>query len=300
LVVIAILGVLFALLMPAVQSAREAGRRATCLSNQKEVGLGIRHYESTYGKFPPGRIGCDDTGDTTSIAECPPGLPSEKKTAASGFVSILPQLEEQTLYDELGVEAGGLWNRNVDDLGWYYYDRGKYNAVKERIAIFICPSDSSEPISDVYHPVYSATGNYAFVQGTLGPSAGPVEAKYANDGLFLYVGCRRAKQVEDGLSKTFMIGEVVLPDTWESSNTWSYALANADSLRNTENTLNTPPGSGEVLNRQNGAFASQHPGGAIFCYADGRAEFVADDVEPVLYQAVSTIRDDPSIAIVGN
>jgi prepilin-type N-terminal cleavage/methylation domain-containing protein len=222
LIVIAILGVLFALLLPAVQAARESARRAACLSNQKEVGLAVRNYEGTYGHFPPGRIGCDDTGESTPIHNCPPGLPAEKKTAASGFVAILPQLEEQPLYDLLSVESGGLWNRNVDDLGWYY-DKDKYAGVKHRVDVFVCPSDTAQEISDVYHPVLAATGSYALVQGTLGPSAPPGTSKYANDGLFLYVARRKASSVTDGLSKTLMLGEVAMADTWESSNTWSYA-----------------------------------------------------------------------------
>lgn len=295
LTVISILGVVFSLLLPAVQMTREAARRSTCLSQQKEVGLGIGHYEAIHATFPPGRIGCDDAGETTNIPRCPPGLPSERKTAASGFVAVLPQLDEQPLFDELAVESGGLWNRNVDDLGWYY-EKSKHQAVKQRIALFVCPSDTSPPISDVYHPVYAATGSYAMVQGTIGLSASPTASKYANDGLFIYVARRKANRITDGLSKTLMIGEVVLSDTWESSNVWSYALAGADCLRNTDNQLNTPPGAGVAFNRQNGAFASQHPGGAIFCFADGRAEFITDQIELGLYRAMSTIRGGESVA----
>jgi prepilin-type N-terminal cleavage/methylation domain-containing protein/prepilin-type processing-associated H-X9-DG protein len=296
LIVIAILGVLFALLLPAVQAARESARRSACVSHQKEVGLGVCNYEGTVGQFPPGRIGCDDTGETTPIPNCPQGLPAERKTAASGFVAILPQLEEQVLYDQLSVESGGLWNRNVDDLGWYY-NKDKYSAVKQQVEILICPSDTSQAISDVYHPVLAGTGSYAFVQGTLGPSAPHARSKYANDGLFLYVARRKASRVIDGLSKTLMLGEVVLSDTWESSNTWSYALTNADCLRNTENPLNTPPGAGVATNRQNGAFGSQHAGGANFCFADGHIDFVRDDIELAVYRSMSTIRDGESKAV---
>lgn len=299
LIVVAILGVLFALLLPAVQAAREAGRRAACLSNQKEVGLGVHHHENLFGSYPPGRIGCDDTGETIPIPACPPGLPTHKKTAASGFVAILPQIEEQVLYDELSVDEGGLWNRNVDDLGWYY-DKEKYSGIKQRIDILVCPSDTSQAISDVYHPVLAATGSYALVQGTLGPGTPPAASKYANNGMFLYVARRKASRVTDGLSKTLMLGEVVLADTWESSNTWSYALASADCLRSTENPLNTPPGAGVTINRQNGAFASQHPGGANFCFADGHAEFVGDDIELAVYRSMSTIREGESTAMAAH
>jgi prepilin-type N-terminal cleavage/methylation domain-containing protein len=220
LVVLAILGVLVALLLPAIQAARESARRATCNSHQKQVGLAILSFEAAQGVFPAGRIGCDDTGDTMSIPVCPPGLSPEKKTGASGFVEILPQLEQQPLYDRIAVSQGGLWNRNIDDLNWYS-DRGKCRGIKEQLDFFVCPSETSGPISDVYAPVKAATSSYAFVQGSRGPNFPTSVAKFENNGLFLYVIRRQAKQVSDGLSNTAMLGEVVLSDTWESSNTWS-------------------------------------------------------------------------------
>ncbi len=295
LVVIAILGTLVALLLPAVQAARETARRATCSSRQREVGLAILSYESLHGGFPAGRIGCDDTGDSENIAVCPPGLPPEKKTGASGFVEVLPQLEQQPLYDRIAVYKGGLWNRNVNDLKWYG-DVSKCRGIKERLEILVCPSDTSSPMSDVYAPVVAATSSYAFVQGSRGPDVLERIAKFENNGLFLFVIRRRAKQVTDGLSCTLMLGEVVLSDTWESSNTWSYALVNADCLRSTANPLNTRPGTGVIdIDRRNGAFGSQHPGGAIFCYADGHVSFLDENMDIDVYQAVSTISNSEII-----
>lgn len=288
LVVIAVVGLLIALLLPAVQAAREATRRGACSNHLKQIGLAILNYEAAQSHFPTGRVGCDDTGDTMPIRSCPAGLPPEQKTAASGFVTVLPQLEFQRLHDQLSVEIGGLWNRNVDDLGWYS-DLAKCKAIKVSLAIFRCPSDTSDTISDVYSPVKAATGSYAFSQGSLGPRSRPEEVKYSNNGAFLYVEKVRPHQVTDGLSDTYFVGEVVLAHTWESSNTWTYALWHADCLRTTANHLNAPPGSGHVQQRRNGAFGSQHPGGALFAYGDGHVAFVSDAVVPEVYQASSTI-----------
>ena len=288
LVSIGIVGLLVALLLPSVQMAREAARRATCLNRMRNAGLGILEYEVAYKRFPPGRTGCDDTGDTMRHPICRPDLPPAQKSAASGFVEILPFIEQGELYDDLDITHGGLWNRNVEDLGWYR-DPGKCKGIKQHIETYHCPSDRSRAISDVYFPVTAATASYALVQGTLGPDAPAHLAKYDNDGLFVYVVRRRGEQVTDGLTKTFMAGEVVLSDSWESSNTWSYALVNADSLRSTRNRLNTQPGAGFVFERQNGAFGSYHPSGANFSFGDGHVQFVDDAIDTEVYRELSTI-----------
>jgi prepilin-type N-terminal cleavage/methylation domain-containing protein len=289
LVVISILGVLVALLLPAIQAAREAARRSTCINNQKQVGLAVIEYETALRKFPAGRVGCDDLGDTLPIDVCPPGLAPEKKTAASGFVLVLPYLELQPLYEQLNVENGGLWNRNVNDLAWYG-DPGKNKGIKEIIPTMVCPSEDAKPISYVYQPIGAATASYAFSSGTKGPSHTREQVRYENDGLFVFVKSRRVREVFDGLSNTFMLGEVILSDTWESSNTWSYTRAHADSLRTTENSLNTWPGTGvKDLEHRNGAFASFHPQGAVFTFGDGHLQFITDDIELATYRALSTI-----------
>lgn len=291
LVSIAIIGALVALLLPAVQSAREAARRATCTGHQKQVALAILNYEHAQGCLPPGRVGCDDTGDSMPIPECPAGLSPEQKTAASGFISILPELEQQALYDQLSIEVGGLWNRNVDDLGWYS-DMSKCKAIKRRLDVLVCPSDTAQALSSVYDPVIAATGSFAFSHGSLGPYAPLHQVKYQNTGAFRYVRQTKFRQIVDGLSSTFLLGEVVLADTWESSNTWTYALAHADCLRTTANPLNTRPGAGSSYDRQNGAFGSQHLHGANFVFADGHVEFVADGVDVGIYRGWSTIADE--------
>jgi prepilin-type processing-associated H-X9-DG protein len=289
LVVIAILGVLIALLLPAIQAAREAARLTNCISNQKQVGMAITEYELARREYPAGRLGCDDLGDTIAIPMCPPGLPPEKKTAASGFVLILPYLEMQALYDQLDVASGGLWNRNVSDINWYY-NTEKRAGIQHVIPTLVCPSEQSEPISEVYQPIKAATASYALSNGSKGPSSPREEIRYYNNGLFVYVTSRKAKEVTDGFSNTFMLGEVILSDTWESSNTWSYTRSPADSLRSTLDPLNTWPGSGIAdVDRRNGAFGSFHPRGAVFTFADGHVQFVDDDIELETYQALSTI-----------
>jgi hypothetical protein len=80
-----------------------------------------------------------------------------------------------------------------------------------------------------------------------------------------------------------------MADSWESSNTWTYARLNCDSLRTTEMALNTPPGAGSHYELQNGAFSSQHPDCALFAYADGHVDVLRTEIARVAYRALSTI-----------
>ena len=96
LVVIAIIGLLVVLLLPAVQAAREVGRRAACSNNLSQLGKAIGSYESANGHFPPGAYGA---------------------SAYSWIVMILPQLDQQVTYDKLaGLQnKSQLWNKGLQD-----------------------------------------------------------------------------------------------------------------------------------------------------------------------------------------
>lgn len=295
LVVISIIGILTGLLLPAVQAVRASARRTSCLNNMRQVGIAIANYESSFNRIPPGRIGCDDTGDEMPISECPPGLSPEQKNGASGFISILPHLDLKNLSDELAVNDGGLWNRDVDDLGWWSIP-GKRAAVMKHLPIYWCPSEVGSKINAAYYPVKSGSSCYAFCNGTLGPESSEYLVKYRNNGAFGYRTAKAYKDFRDGLSSTFLIGEVTRPDSWESSNVWSYALANADCLRSTSNPLNTLPGKGVVLELRNGAFGSSHRGGSQFVFADGHVDFITESISTDLYQSLSTIAGGETVA----
>ena len=92
LVVIAIIGILVALLLPAIQAAREAANRAQCSNNLKQLGLGLHNYHDTYNVFPPAGV---------SYGWCHEGRPGYAKVLnVSGWVMVLPFLEQQSLYEQ--------------------------------------------------------------------------------------------------------------------------------------------------------------------------------------------------------
>ena len=289
LVVIAIIGILIAMLLPAVQNVRESARRISCQNNLKQIGIAIANYESSFMKYPAGRVGCDDVGEQLMGPQCNADLTTEQKNGASGFVSILPQLEQSNLQNRLAVKDGGLWNRDVNDLDWWRNNAGKRNAILQHLPAYWCPSESGSMTSKVYEPVIAATSTYAFNSGTRGPDHPVHVTSYDNDGVFFYKTQIRHAELRDGHSSTFFVGEVLRPDTWDSSNIWNYAIANGDSLRTTTNPLNTAPGAGIVVALQNGAFGSTHPGGGQFLYGDGHVEFVSEDIDTQIYRSLSTI-----------
>ncbi|MGD0384093.1 MAG: DUF1559 domain-containing protein [Thermoguttaceae bacterium] len=312
LVVIAIIGILIALLLPAIQAAREAARRSQCINNFKQMGLGIDQYENSNKKFPPGRKGCDDISGPTAVSsnwtpptnptlpnytvnncvscENDPEPPAPSRLGISTFVLILPFVELRGLYQNFDLTT--LWLTKI------VLDPNSKNgrAVLTRPPLFVCPSDPSPTTTDIHGDTNDcagtgATGSYAVVGGTLGPPGHPTPIKIDNDGPFIYKKQYMRKDIIDGVSHTFFIGE--LRDGYCK---WTAGQRHT-TIRYTTNPLNTPPGKGLVDDEDdsattgryfNGAFGSRHPGGANFAYGDGHVVFVSDTIATALYQALST------------
>ena len=144
--VITIIGILIALLLPAVQAAREAARRMQCGNNLKQLGLALHDYHSARGSFPP-------AGVSYGWCQTPPTT-DPKVLNASGLLMLLPYLELQPLYDR--------YNRNVCASTAGYYGSVSPNAVGDpvttvtngacnadvegtHLAVFSCPSDNGNP-----------------------------------------------------------------------------------------------------------------------------------------------------------
>ncbi len=295
LVVIAIIGILVALLLPAVQSAREAARRSQCVNNQKNIALALLNYEDSKGELPPGTPYFDKCDGVTT----PPAAINRHRV--SGFVMILPQIEESALYDQYQFDASPyIWMPDNTGNNWHRLP-GREGLVEARPSLFVCPSDDSLPLHEdpdpgpVRNGLKPATGNYAFVAGSNGPPAYvTASVKCRNTGPFLYGYPVELRKISDGLSKTAFLGEVIEAHTRISSNIWSFATRHGDSLRNTGNPLNTLPGTGlripdGATKDMNGAFASRHPGGANFAFGDGHVDFLTDEIDTNSYRAMSTI-----------
>lgn len=301
LVVIAIIGVLVALLLPAVQQAREAARRSQCGNNLKQLGLAFLNFESSQGVFPAGRYGCDNWPN--NICK---GLSDDQRIGASGFVAILPQLEQAALYEQFAQDkfSGGPWKTTKS--GTTAWIPRYLQALENRPQGFVCPSGDSEPCCEVgasdvivgkQHYLTgegdcAATGNYAMSLGTTSPVDNTFgSGKYNNTGAFLYVKKLSAKSFTDGMSHTFFVGEAIETSTLDNSLVWSLGYRYS-TLRTTFNSLNMPPGDGEVSElyeqKLNGAFQSNHSGGAQFAFGDGHVAFISEDISDAVYNAMAT------------
>ena len=328
LVVIAIIGVLVALLLPAVQAARESARRMQCVNNEKQIGLALLNYESARGSFPAGRHGCDGSVNHPGpggglLNGCQSNTPI-KRSAMSGFVKILPYMELPSLYDvlDLSDQDAIIWPSSAgsDEASLTFLDWATpaiQQALATRPAAYVCPSSDSnpEPDTQVYADaeVLPATGDYALCSGHRGPTwqRGYLPVKADNSGIFFYIREIKIREIEDGTSNTLLGGEVLNSHTIDSSNIWSRGERLLDSLRSTDNPVNTPAGP-EIqgiapYHRKRvapdrpyfatAAFGSRHPRGANFLFADGRVEFISEDIDLPTYQAMGTRanqENDPS------
>ncbi len=186
LVVIAIIGVLVSLLLPAVQSAREAARRAQCSNNLKQIGLALANYESAHSVYPMGtQYYRYNPNPATRCGDMPRGH--------TLFTLILPFLEQGNSYDAINFNfpAGG----TATIFGVDYGSAGAVNhtGLITRIESLICPSDGiQEPfISLLTNPEGGESFN-AYSQCSYAGNAG------SRDIFFFWCGCN-----EDGTGSAF-------------------------------------------------------------------------------------------------
>ncbi|MEM9587198.1 MAG: DUF1559 domain-containing protein [Planctomycetota bacterium] len=249
LVVIAIIGVLVGLLLPAVQSAREAARRCSCANNVAQLGLALHNYEFSHEHLPSGVI------DPNS-----PVLTAPQGQHVSFLVSILPHIGQQGLADHFDVSAG------------------TYAAVNERarqtvVASFQCPSSNNAGNLPV--PVTNYAGCHHDVEAPIADD---------NHGLLFLNSEVKYGDIYDGASNTILIGEMI-----PYANSLGWASGTRSSLRNASELVSGNTWSQRVAASPDGppkeivgGFSSYHVGGAHFGLADGSVQFLTESIDPKL------------------
>ncbi len=267
LVVIAIIGVLVALLLPAVQAAREAARRSSCNNNLKQLALAMHNHHDTYGQFPAGG---DHSGDGS-------------REMWGWGAHILPFIEQENLYDQLQVGQRDL--KQTLDVS------GLRPLVQTKLDAFICPSDTGNHLMDGGQMNGGTGRNFRGDAGLPGSFrvgksnyigvCGYWDVDDRNNNGVLHRGSDIAfRDITDGTSQTFMIGE---RNEFCAQGAW---------VGNRNVTGGGPQGADYTMGRvsrplnhaNNGShqcvegFASEHPGGALFAYADGSVHFIPDTI----------------------
>jgi prepilin-type N-terminal cleavage/methylation domain-containing protein/prepilin-type processing-associated H-X9-DG protein len=310
-VALGVIGVLVALLLPAVQAAREAARRTQCLNNLKQLGLAMAAYESQCQTLPP------------LVVFGPPGGGPDPEYSA--LVRILPMLGQAPLFNAV--------NWDVPIAPGHGLPQSDPNATVSatRVATYLCPSDGGNGRAP-------APTNYRLNVGR-GPYWGPTGQLMGNDadGPFFHAQCRRAADFLDGLSHTALVGERdvgdgseaqvtrardLLPaepgaarslavgrpysDVCRASESWAFGQLNhyswsgwtwvphslALTAYNHAMTPNSPVvDCGDANDTMLlGAMTARsfHPGGVHVLMGDGSVRFAADGISPATWSALAT------------
>ncbi len=237
LAVIAIIGTLVGLLLPAVQAAREAARLSACSNNLKQLGLALHNFHDARGALPYGRGGLPETrissGDyvPTLGVTLANGTTYQGPGSWSGFVLLLPFIEQQALASKI-VPTLQPW-RNANAI-WG-------NQPSE----FLCPSD--RPPESLLSSGKEGQHNYALSMGDqtgnghfdmdVCPFGTACTTKGVVRGLFGLNSRVRFKNITDGLSKTIALAEIVR-GTVASQTGSDYPAVNDASATTTANSEN--------------------------------------------------------------
>lgn len=328
LVVIAIIGTLIGLLVPAVQSARESGRRTSCANNIRSLGLACSLYENAKKTFPPAVLMDASVTDSGHYGQ---------NFGPNWAILILPFCEQDSLYATVSESVSAYASAGSD--AWR-------SIARKRVAAFLCPSDRFNRVP------FESPHQGLWERGNYGANAGPgmfYELKRGDEGLeirgdvyheyqgVMYIGQTAAElpgfyehltsprgmmsantavpasSVTDGLSKTVLLDEIrsgtVFTDlrgTWAMGQCGASIVAGSgradgpgpnvsldgyDDVMGGLNDVANGMGCGSWHNSHQVTAKSLHPGVVLLCFADGSTRVVSDTISRGTYQLIHS-RDD--------
>ena len=263
-----IVSTLAALLLPALNSARETARRTQCVNQLRQIGIALHSYYDQY--------------------EClPAGWQSEPsgQSAYGWLVPLLPYLDQRAIYSQIDR------NRTIGH-------PANATARRTAIALLVCPSDIIEPTFVLFReqedegdqsttpPIDLPTANYVGVFGTHEADdafeAGHDVSSSPGDGVFLGDRAIGFAEVRRGLSNTLVVGERTmarLPSTW-----LGVEFRGEDSTCRLVGNATTSPNCNACDECE---FDSRHPGGSNFLWGDGRVRLISENVNSTEYQRLA-------------
>jgi len=270
LVVIAIIGTLVGLLLPAVQAAREAARRCSCLNNTTQLGIALHNHEFHTGHFPAGVINPDGPIKNEPVGQ-----------HVSWTVQVLPYMEQNSLFRMFDQQAGAYAEVN-DKLR------------RANIVVLRCPSSPGPRGGD-------QGGNSAIAWSSYAGCHNSVEAPIdvGNDGLLFLNSRIRFDDILDGSSNTLLLSEHIFPEPiggispeelgWPSGT--RATLRNTDrieslSKRRFTGLVEEEPAEKGLLTV--GGFGSYHPGASVIGMADGSTRAMSDSINLEVLHALGS------------
>jgi prepilin-type N-terminal cleavage/methylation domain-containing protein/prepilin-type processing-associated H-X9-DG protein len=322
LVVIAIIGILVALLLPAVQAAREAARRTECVNRMKQISLALMNFHDARKHFPPA---------VSDVITNAPGTPYNY-TELGYIPYILPYMEESNLQSQMNMKVHWQQEPNLS-VGY-----------KNPLIMFRCPSQDSvestytdPPGGATISELTNLRAHYMAVMGAKGTcpifAATPWPAKTytmytaplapggtgstcgggdtalggsANNGVMFPASKVTQKDIIDGTSKTFLVGEI----SWlcGPQRIWTVggaSTANLDTYVYTAKNIayplkqayRNPPEIATFSGYPNNdmSFGAMHPGGCHFAMVDGSVQFVREETPVDILKAFASRKSSETV-----
>ncbi|MHB1557829.1 MAG: DUF1559 family PulG-like putative transporter, partial [Isosphaeraceae bacterium] len=284
LVVIGVLTLLAAIILPAVQFARQSARRVQCLNNLRQIGLAIQSYHEAVGSLPPGRFLLYDPRFAGANPPC-----SSTSVDKSFLVEILPFIDNSPLYNTINQSLAIVGPENT-------------TVWSVPVSAYACPCDVAagrphllDPAQlpsygipaltdDAYFMVFAS---YAGCFGSLNTSALPTESRHCfvapqniaqNNGCFNDRSPIRFASVTDGMSHTLLCAERTNFIDRYDRNGW-YVTGNLGDTLFTALRPPNPRDAGGSLLVVPSAASSLHPGGVATLMADGSARFIKESIQ---------------------
>lgn len=318
LVVITIIGILISLLLPAVQAAREAARRATCCNNLKQIGLSLHNYHSQHNCFP-------------GFSPITPETPYAFLFDFSVQAKLLPFVEQKNLQDLIDftqpLHQGQVHDQHLNPV--------QAQATRTRVPLLRCPSDAGEDVHEDSDGNPLAGGNYVVCIGS--GTGTTYDLRYPTSGTFYCGSACKFRDIKDGSSHTIILSEGLLglregvtqpaappgrfdrlvgfmpkaprmdgpglwgisnPDlaaraaqctTWQGNRCFGWITGTSAATTFSMYLLPNDP-TPDMVGMGLGFHAARsfHPGGVNVVFADGSVQFIGDQIELNAWRALGT------------
>lgn len=310
LVVITIIGLLVAIFLPAVQSAREAARATECRNNLRQMGMGLHSFHATHNVFPSGTVSRLANPSWTYTPGNTNSFPDEIGPGWSLFALLLPFVEQDPLYQKSRLDLPIMAPENE-------------STRRTSVSLYLCPSDTGPRLIDVTTcgsppqagnlPAKLTDAGVCSYVGSLGGgnSTDPNYGAYENlpfNGVFHRNSRIGVKDITDGTSNTIGIGE---RDSHFVETSWVGVIPTQNPIyRHSPGTLCfnwRPPITTVLVHARSGApnapgsspasFHALHRGGCNFLLMDGSTRVITDQIGLTTFRALCTRNNSEIISL---